>query len=328
MISDALFRRVVTTPLALPQLFTSAKSFEDNLLIGSPVLNGWGLHAARVTVAHRITAARRRRLAALVTPEARAAFARDGYIVRRDFLPAVAFAALRDQVAAYRCTVREKFEGDTKLRKITATPAVLAALPGLRALLANAEWRHLIAYVGGREAAPSVYLQSVLRHVRVGDPDPQTLVHADTFHPTVKAWLFLTDVPEDEGAFSYVPGSHILTPQRLSWERARSLEAAHSTDGETREGSFRIAVADLARLGLPAPRVLGVPANTLVVADTFGFHARGPSARSSLRVEVWAIGKRTPFIPWAAIDAPISGSWLRNAENGWQSRETTAFDPS
>jgi hypothetical protein len=154
--TDTLLRRAITTPLALPQLFTSAKSFEDNLLIGSRTLNRWGLHEARVTLAHRVAAARRRRLAPLVDAEARAAFARDGYIVRRDFLPAAAFAALRDQIAGYRCIVREKFEGDTKLRKITATPTVRAALPALRALLANPEWRGLIAYVGGSAAPPAV----------------------------------------------------------------------------------------------------------------------------------------------------------------------------
>jgi hypothetical protein len=325
--TDLALRRAVTVPLSVPQLFTSAKSFEDNFLIGSRTLNRWGLHRARLGLAHRLAETRRRRLADAVAPEDRAAFARDGYVARRDFLPRAQFEALTAQIAAYRCTVREKFEGDTKLRKITVTKAVLTRLPELRALLANAEWRRLIAYVGASEEAPAVYLQSVLRHARDAEPDPQTFVHADTFHPTVKAWLFLTDVPEDEGAFSYVPGSHRLTPARLDWEQEKSLEAARSTDRETREGSFRIEIDELARLGLPQPRVLGVPANTLIVADTFGFHARGPSVRPSLRVEVWAIGRRAPFIPWAAIDEPIAGAWLRAADNGWQPREATAFDP-
>ncbi len=31
-------------------------------------------------------------------------------------------------------------------------------------------------------------------------------------------------------------------------------------------------------MGLPEPRIFAVPANTLVVADTFGFHARGPAS--------------------------------------------------
>ena len=39
-----------------------------------------------------------------------------------------------------------------------------------------------------------------------GLPDPQTDLHTDTFHPTVKAWLFLTDVAADAMPFVYVPG--------------------------------------------------------------------------------------------------------------------------
>ena len=46
-------------------------------------------------------------------------------------------------------------------------------------------------------------------------------------------------------------------------------------------------------------------ANTLVVADTVGFHARGFSARPSRRVEIWAYGRRNPFLPWTGLD-PLS----------------------
>ena len=63
-------------------------------------------------------------------------------------------------------------------------------------------------------ATPSRWCGSraCLRHACDGPPDPQTALHADTFHPTVKAWLFLTDVAADAGPFTYVPGSHRLTP--------------------------------------------------------------------------------------------------------------------
>ncbi len=45
-----------------------------------------------------------------------------------------------------------------------------------------------------------------------------------------------------------------------------------------------------------------MPANTLVVADTCGFHARGPSAGPTCRVEIWAYSRTNPFIPWVAPD--------------------------
>jgi hypothetical protein len=310
--------RAAMVPLWTAQLLTGTKSFERNRVIGSRRLNQHGLHVARVALAHRVAAARRNRLAGLVSAADREDFARDGFVIRRDFLPAAQFAALLAQVRAYRGGLREIAEGDTIMRKIALGSEALAALPALATLLGSSEWRGLIRYIGSRDAEPVVWIQSILRHAADGPPDPQTALHADTFHPTVKAWLFLTDVAADAGPFTYVPGSHRLTHERLAWEKRMSLGARHSPDGETRQGSFRADPDDLTAMGLPEPRIFAVPANTLVVADTFGFHARGPSAGRSLRVEIWAYGRRSPFVPWAAWDPWTSAALARRSLVGWQ----------
>jgi hypothetical protein len=337
-------RRVAMTPVWIAQLATGTKSFERNAVIGSRRLNEWGLHAARVALAYRLAQARRRQLAGLVSEEDRTAFDRDGFVLRPNFLPAEQFAALIAQVRAYRGPLREISEGDTIMRKIALDSRALAALPALGAILQSSDWRGLVRYAGSRDAEPVVWVQSILRHACSGPADPQTFLHADTFHPTVKAWLFLTDVAEDAGPFTYVPGSHRLTRQRLEWERRMSLSARHSPNAEDRQGSFRIDSAELASLGLPQPRTFAVPPNTLIVADTFGFHARGPSERQSLRVEIWAYGRRSPFLPWAAL-VPWSTSalgrrsiWSWNfgdaleraglKKNRWRARiGVSAFDP-
>ena len=310
--------RAALVPWWTAQLLTGTKSFERNGVIGSARLNRYGLHEARVRLAHALAGHRRRRLERLVSAADRAAFARDGFVVRRDFLPQAEFAALRDQVRACRGTLREIAEGDTVLRKIALDPRTLKALPALAGLLRSPEWRGLIRYVGSRDAEPVVWIQSLSRHACDGPPDPQTRLHADTFHPAVKAWLFLTDVAADTGPFTYVPGSHLLTPQRLAWERRMSLTARHSADAENRQGSFRIDPAELRAMGLPEPHVFAVPANTLVVADTFGFHARGPSAGRSLRVEIWAYGRRSPFVPWTGLDPWTAAALARRTLIGWR----------
>jgi hypothetical protein len=312
-------------PLRAAELLTAAKSFEANPVIGSPWLNRHGLHAGRVQLAHRLAAQRRLRLAAAVRPEDQAAFARDGYVMRRDFLPAPAFDALLAELRTYRTTLRERFEGDSILRKTTVTAEVRRQLPALAGLLATPDWAALIRYVGGRDAPPVVHLQGILQQARTGPRDPQTFLHADTFHPTVKAWFYLTDVAEDAGPLTYVPGSHRLTPARLDWERRMSLRAAQAGDEDTRQGSFRVTPDDLAAMDLPPPRPLAVPANTLIVADTFGFHARGRSVRPSLRVEVWAFGRRNPFLPWTRLDPLVNAVGLPRVGD-WRLREGTLFD--
>ena len=311
-------RRAAMTPVWIAQLATGTKSFERNAVIGSRRLNQWGLHAARVIIAYRLAQARRRKLAGLVSDDDREAFDRDGFVLRPNFLPEEQFAGLSAQVRSYRGPLREISEGDTIMRKIALDKKALAALPALAAVLRSREWRGLIRYAGSRDAEPVVWVQSILRHACAGPPDPQTALHADTFHPTVKAWLFLTDVAEDAGPFTYVPGSHRLTAERLAWERRTSLSARHSPNAEIRQGSFRIEPAELASLGLPQPRAFAVPANTLVVADTFGFHARGPSAGASLRVEIWAYGRRSPFLPWAALVPWTTVALGRRSVLSWQ----------
>jgi hypothetical protein len=149
---------------------------------------------------------------------------------------------------------------------------------------------------------PMVYLQTILSGAHPGRPDPQTDLHTDTFHPTVKAWLFLTDVASEAMPFIYVPGSHRLTPQRLDWERRMAIAASGGKPQNPHKLVRAIAPETLASLGLPPPRAIAVPANTLVVADTFGFHARGQSARPTARVEIWAMGRRNPFLPWSGFD--------------------------
>src|SRR5262249_44166169 len=264
-------------PWHIAALATGAKSFRDNPVIGSPTLNRAGLHVARVRLAHRIADWRRERLISLVSEEDRTAFARDGFVVKPNFLPRSDYAALKQQILPSRGPAREQAQGDAITRRIAADSAVLSRLPALRAVVENPEWLGLVRYVGSFMLEPIVYIQTIFSQVRKAPPDPQTRLHSDAFHSSVKAWLFLSDVGEEEGPFVYVPGPRRATPRRLAWERNVSITAGQSSDFQTARGSLRITPEDVRRLGFSEPRVFAVPENTLVVADTVGFHARGIS---------------------------------------------------
>ncbi len=289
-------------PLWAMSLATGAKSFRDNRVIGSPALNRWGLHARRVELAHGLANLRRARLAHLVTAGDREGFDRDGFVLIPDFLPPSQFRALNDALVARDWPAREMAQGDTITRRMAIDGAALSAIPHLGELLGNWRWAGLLRYVASFAHEPLYYVQTILSHVRDAPPDPQTDLHADTFHPSMKAWYFLTDVAADAGPFTYVPGSHRLTPQRLAFEYAKSLQASRDDDRYSARGSFRIRPEELRELGLAAPRAFAVPANTLVVADTFGFHARGYSASPMRRLEIFAYSRRNPFTPWSGFD--------------------------
>jgi hypothetical protein len=289
-------------PLWLAAVATGAKSFVDNPLLGSRLLNRHGLHVGRVRLAHWLAGRRRRRLASTLPSELRQRFDRDGYILIPDFLPAEDFVRLRERVLAAPLPCRTQQQGDTITSRVPVGPDLLKQVPALAELLRNNLWRGVLGYVASFRSQPLYYLQAIAGGVAQGPPDPQLELHADTFQPSMKAWLFMTDVGEGDRPLTYVAGSHRATPARLTWERERSLAVLDGGDRLSQRGSLRIRRDELAGLGLPPPTAFTVPANTLVAIDTCGFHARADSARPSMRVEVWAYCRRSPFLPWTGFD--------------------------
>ena len=311
-------------PFWLLALGTGAKSFADNPILGSERLNRRGLHVARLKVAHRLAWARRRRLASAVPAEWREAFDRDGFVEIHNFLPSETFERIRSLILNSEFDSREHQQGDTLTRRVAIGPELLRVVPDLRSMLQSKRWRSLLAYVGSTRAEPLYYVQTIVTGHVDGAPDPQLELHADTFHPSLKAWLFLTDVTGGQGPLTYVAGSHRLSPERLAWEQRRSISISEA-DRLSQRGSMRIAPEELPALGLPSPTRFAVPANTLVAIDTSGFHARGSSDRPSVRVEIWAFSRRTPFVPWSGFNLlswrPVAA---RRAE--WMSRIVDHLD--
>ena len=82
---------------------------------------------------------------------------------------------------------------------------------------------------------------------------------------------------------------------------------------------------ELLQMDLPAPTKFAVPANTLVAIDTCGFHARGTADRPTVRAELWAYRRRSPFLPWtglALLSLPVTA--LKRAQ--WAFRLTDFLD--
>ena len=310
--SAASALRWLLLPWWLVQVFTGEKSFWPNPLLGSLALNRRGFAVWRGRLAHRMTAARRRQLEHLVPAADREAFDRDGYVMKKGLLPAADFAGLVREIGALTATAGEFKEGDAITRRIPLTPELLARMPACRRLLEQPAFRGLTRYVGSFDAEPLVFIQTIFTQVEEGQIDPQTSMHIDTFHPTMKAWLFLEDVAEEDGPFTYAPGSHRRTPRREVWERRLSIRAS---DPKTRKtgGAFRITKPEMAALRAAKPKRFPVAANTLVVADTYGFHGRRRSTRPSMRLEIWAYSRGNPFAPWAGAGLGPARLWRGHA---------------
>jgi hypothetical protein len=287
-------------PIWALALLTGAKSFVDNRILGSASLNRAGLHVLRLKTAHALTRRRRARLASRIPAHLREKFDRDGFVVVSDVLPPEVFRRVQRTLFDAELECRAHQQGDTITRRVPIGPELTKLCPELDRLVRSSLWRGLMAYVASACTAPLYYIQTIAGGVAEGPPDPQVELHSDTFHPSLKAWFFLTDVEQDGRPLTYVAGSHRLSPQRIAWERRKSIEVMESDDRLSQRGSFRIRPDELEALGLPQPTHFCVPANTLVIADTCGFHARASSHRQTVRVELWAFCRRNPFIPWTS----------------------------
>jgi hypothetical protein len=296
----AAWTRWWRAPLWLVALVTGAKSFADNPILGSPALNRAGLHVWRLKSAHALTRLRRARLAHLVPSGLREEFDRDGFVVVPNVLPPAQFRKLQQALLETELECRAQQQGDTITRRVPVGPELLKRFPALARLLDDRRWRGLMAYVASARTRPLYYIQTIAGGVAEGPPDPQVQLHSDTFHPSLKAWLFLTDVEDDDRPLTFVAGSHRLSPERVEWERKKSIAVMESDDRLSQRGSLRIDPDELGGLGLPSPTRFSVAANTLVVADTCGFHARASSDHPTVRVELWAYCRRNPFLPWTA----------------------------
>ncbi|MBB3142633.1 phytanoyl-CoA dioxygenase family protein [Halomonas organivorans] len=284
-------------PLWVGELFTGSKSFVANPVIGSRRLNRCGLHVARVASAYGVMRARMAMLGWGVPREDRDQYQRLGYVKKENFLPPEAFAALVEEVTAARGEVRQCCQGDARTRRMLLAPEVLAEMPQTAALFRERRFRRLLRYCAGHLRMPICHVEKVLNGERNGAVDPQKHLHVDTFQPTMKFWLYLEDVSAINGSFIFVPGSHRPGKARLKWEFTMSQQARNHQNRYTSRGSFRVSPEQAASLGSAPPEAMEVPANTLLIANTFGVHARGQAEPGSSRLSIWGMSRTNPFNP-------------------------------
>lgn len=294
------------------ELFTPAKSFRTNPILGNPTLNKLGLHVIRLWFGHNIMRFRMWLFSFAVSPEDHQQYQQQGFIIKENYLDEEAFQRLEQEIRAFHSTeTRYCNQGDTKTQRTLLDPDTLQQLPEMAKLTRSKAFRRLMRYTAGHAMQPVMHIEKVHNGARKHEKDqatnealptdPQKNLHADTFHPTMKFWLFIDDVEDHIGPFTYVPGSNQLTQERMRWEYKMSQQAGLSEDAYTAKGSFRFSTDDLYTLKLPAPKKLQVKRNTLVIANTFGIHGRGQAKAGTTRLAIWGMSRTNPFLMFPGL---------------------------
>jgi hypothetical protein len=322
-------------PLYWFRLFTSANDFTANPVLGSATLNRWGLHVWRKRAAHAVCQWRRARQRSQLPEGAAEALSLQGFVQQDRFLPDAELQLLLAEVGRAALPVIEMAQPPALTRRINLdASSCKGRYPAMQRLIENQTLLRLLRYAAGYPGTPIISIQCIHSGGAQtgGSQDPQSDWHVDTFHSTAKAWLFLHDVGPDDGPLAYVPGSNLPTASRLAWEHRQSVTAASHVNRLHAKGSFRVTEAELRQMGYGEPYLAAVKSNTLVVADTGGFHRRTPSARPTVRVEVYLSLRRNPFIAglypsvlaWPGVRSQWAGwafGWyeylLRKGKPGW-----------
>lgn len=131
----------------------------------------------------------------------------------------------------------------------------------------------------------TTYVQRLVNAPQNGDI--QKVCHSDVFYPCVKYWYFPEEVTVENGPFMYAKGSTQITDAMLDFFYRESVAVAKDDWDLSRnkghgEGSFRALPEDLKAMKLKLEPVT-VKANSLVIADTSGFHCRGDAVKKHIR---------------------------------------------
>ena len=218
----------------------------------------------------------------------------EGILVIRDFLTEDRFLALREECSRLLdsedaprvvhdhggATLEQIKLLDLDMRE--AYPEIFAWFmhPTLQALVSAAEKRNVDFFKA------HIALERLTKQTT--DDDREADLHVDTFFNTHKGWLYLDDVQLENSPFVYVPGSHQL---RLSRLRRTYLESLGSN-----QRSRRVLVDELAEHG-GSEEVYSCHPNTLVIANTCGYHRRHSGDPGKQRTALHFSFRFNPFFP-------------------------------
>lgn len=306
-------------PFYAVRLLAGDKDFTSNPLLANSWLNKRGLHIFRKRMAESLSTARRKRMAKQLPAEQVDIFNRQGFIQIDNFLAPLAFKRVCDELCATEWAMLVMAQPPAITHRANLDSHLLGAnLSALQELISNPLLQRWLEYAAGYRGKPVIALQRIQSDSKSesGELDPQSHWHVDTFHSVGKGWLFLHSVALEDGPFSYIPQSHRLTPLRREWEYKQSLQAVDHPNRLHAKGSFRVSEQDLKAMAYGEPFIGCVQPNTLILADTSGFHRRTPSVRPSLRLEIYITLRRNPFL-CSFYPSILSLPLLKNRWAGW-----------
>lgn len=273
----------------LTRIFTATKTVDNKLL------NRLGLQSLRSVAArsiHHLLPA----ITDAAVKETIDELEREGLVILPNFLPSDLFELVRQECVALINN------NPNRLDVLCAGPNTveIAKLSNFRS--SELQFTHeffsypkLKALMQAAEKRPRCdqYAVRTIERLKQGpigtQEDPETALHSDCFFNTHKVWLYLSDVRLETGPLVFVKRSHRLTLDQLYFLYQESCQR--------NRGSRRITSDEIKRTGL-AETIVTCPKNTLVIANTLGYHRRLRGQPGQERYALHVQLRTNPFTWW------------------------------
>lgn len=249
---------------------------------GGPLFNLFGYHVLRVLFFNLALHSRRKRMPQ--NEQNKIVFKQlldDGIVVISDFFPEDVFQKIKEECDNLDIQVvneraphirRTTFVRDDRHNWAPVLEEHLANNPVINDI-ASALFRKDILITPKVAVEKSFFHKENLGR-KTTDVQSDNL-HFDVSYPTLICFLYLNDIDQRNAAFTYVKGSHKLTWARLWMEYKMSLAFYWRWDKKRRENETpEVSDEFVGRQGLKRTQFAG-KRNTLVMANTMGFHSRG-----------------------------------------------------
>jgi hypothetical protein len=183
-------------------------------------------------------------------------------------------------------------DGSTRSERYTMEIADLEKLPTLNAKIVNSPVVKALVESGEHrsyEVDKYIWCDEVVN----GDPakgaDSQKELHVDNFFTTHKIWYFFDPVTVEDGPLVYVKRSHRMGIKRAIFEYVNSVRF-----DTIKSHAFRVTPAWL-KFIKPDTQSCLVQGNTLVIANTMGYHRRGDAVPGRVRRQIHYRVRFNPF---------------------------------
>ncbi len=203
---------------------------------------------------------------------------KDGIAVINDFFPQDVFLEIKKEYDQLNIEVVNERRPYMKRSAINRGEKHLPA-PRIEKYITNNPFINRIVPAASRKKisiVPKVQVERGLFYQEdLGKPttdQESNNLHFDVSYPTFKCFLYMTDTDKNNAAFTYVKGSQKMTLARLWMEYKMSVlfwfrEAKLNITPE-------VSHAFIEKQGMKITPMIG-KSNTLVIANTMGFHRRG-----------------------------------------------------